>query len=95
MEKQKQTPAPLEVEMPRPELRMVMFWCAEHRTTTLTDGIWLVKGNGKVVVREAQNLPGDTLTPNKLGTYSDGRPRGPAYTGPIDDELMANILAYG
>jgi hypothetical protein len=93
MEKEKQTAKPQETEMPRPELYCVLT----SVTKDMTSGLFLAKGEGKVLVREVarEEIHKFNLDFDGVGKYFPGRPQGPAYTGPIDDELMANILIYG
>lgn len=100
MEKEKQTAKPQEVECPRPEL--YHLWQVEitngvETGRKVSDGIQMRKGNGSVIVR-ADSRPlftGVEFEPLPVGHHFSTPPTAPKYTGPIDDETMANILIYG
>jgi hypothetical protein len=97
--KKNQTASPLEKRMRRPALYVMAIEAHETREIRLCDGIWLKKRNKKIVVRERTidvfpELPGK-MTQLPVGTVTDGLPLGPKYTGPIDDEMMANIMMFG
>lgn len=93
MEREKQSAKPQEVECPRPDLYVVQF----DRSIN-TDGIWLWTGTKKVIVRDIpQSQWPENVDPDACiaGFWKPNPPTGPKYTGPIDDETMANILIYG
>jgi hypothetical protein len=90
MEKTDKNPAPVETVLERPPLFVIM-WFREGEPTGL-DGVWFFNGTEKIVVKEATPLRNPTFC---AGYRQAGPPRGPSYTGPIDDEMMANILIYG
>lgn len=60
-----------------------------------TNGVFLAFGSGRVLVRAITNAPYLRPMLCEVGFRGSTKPKGPAYTGPIDDEMMANILIYG
>lgn len=92
MEKEKLRATPLEVELPRPDLRF----------NTATENTLLVK-NGElpiyvlIVGRELSGFDGAEFRPS-LGDRYPSHNMGPktvTYTGPLTPELISNILIYG
>lgn len=89
--KEKQTASPREIEMPRPDLYLSVI-IDGGEITGVGEGLWLRKAGGAVKVKVGSN---PTLRHTPVGTFDPMHPLGPKYTGPIDDETMANILIYG
>jgi hypothetical protein len=88
---------PLETPEKRPDLYCIMLE-GMMGDVVVSDGIWLRKAGGKVAVKSCSPInpfPYGVLDPLPPGTFTPGAPAGPQYTGPIDDETMANILIYG
>ena len=89
MEKQKDKVVPNETPEQRPDL----YYVRGSIDRQVYSGVLLNRGNNCVLIKEnaefIHNNHVGYVVPH--GPYADSV----KYTGPIDDEMMANILIYG
>jgi hypothetical protein len=84
----------IEVVLERPNLYVAMLQSLGE-IIGQTDGVFLFRGTDRVLVRCITTCPWILPERRQVGYVRQGSPGGPQYTGPIDDEMMANILIYG
>lgn len=77
-----------EIIQKRPPLFLML-----DKDCEVLDGVWLGRTGERVCVKQF-TVPAKVVNV-PVGTVGKGYPKGPKYTGPIDDEMMANILIYG